>query len=717
MSRKSKVKVPVIIQLEELEGGAACLAMVMAYHGKWVPLDKVRSACGVSRDGIEKGFIEKAATGYGLECTSKDYSLDDLRNKCIYPAMLSWKEDEYIVLDGFKGDEVLLNDPKKGRISVSISTFEKNYSGSCMEFSPGTDFVRDGKKKGITSYLMDVFRTNGRVFLLVMTTAVLSAFGGVVAPIFTRAFTDDIFTGKRGTWFSGFMFAFAALLMFYLVASVLHQYFILRATGKLSVTSNSDYMKHILKLPMEFFSRRKAGDLAVRQAENDIIAKTLIGDLAPLLINLLMLIFYLLVMVQYSLVLTGIGILTVIVNLVVGWIRGRLWREVTATLRRDQADLSSATVTGINMIDTIKATGAEEGYFERWSGIQAEVNEAKVNSDKYTRFISTIPALVSDISSHIILFMGFWLIIQGHFTAGMLLTFLQFLSAMMTPVNMLLDTSDNINILDSSVERIYDVMDYPEEKIFSEESIDYENVRKLTGDVEFRQVTFGYAEGREPLIENFNLHLYPRKRIALVGGSGSGKSTIAKMLAGLNQPWSGEILFDGKKLSEIPEAVFRGSVMMVNQDISLFHDTVENNIKMWDKGIEDFEMTLAARDAGIHEQIMAREKGYQMMIQEGGRNLSGGEKQRLEIARALASDPSILIMDEATSALDARTEYDISEFIHERGIACVIVAHRLSTIRDCDEIIVMDRGKVVERGRHEELMKNDGLYKKLITSA
>lgn len=334
-------------------------------------------------------------------------------------------------------------------------------------------------------------------------------------------------------------------------------------------------------------------------------------------------------------------------------------------------------------------------------------------------YLGNIPALVQELSDYVVMFMGFALIVQGQFTAGLLLTFLQFLKAMMDPVNKLLEAGENLQVMGAAIDRVNDVMECPEEEgaRADDDAESLKGAQKLSGSVEIKDVTFGYSRSSEPLIENFNLTLTPGQRVALVGGSGSGKSTIAKMLVGIHKPWSGEILFDGKRIDEIPRAVFKGSLTMVDQQVVLFHDTIENNIKMWDDTIEDFDMVISARDAGIHKQIASRKGGYQMMVEEGGRNLSGGERQRIEIARVLSSDPSILIMDEATSALDARTEYEISEYIHTRGITCIIVAHRLSTIRDCDEIIVLDRGKVVQRGTHDELMADEGLYKRLIMTA
>ncbi|MGX8703231.1 MAG: ATP-binding cassette domain-containing protein, partial [bacterium] len=521
------------------------------------------------------------------------------------------------------------------------------------------------------------------------------------------------------SWYPGFLLAFAGVILFQLVASLIHQATVIRATGKIAVKSNAAYMRHLLRLPMGFFARRKVGDLANRQEENNAVAETMIGQMAPLLINLFMLLFYLIVMAQYSLILTAVGLLTILINLAIAKRLGTIRRETNATKFRDQAALNAATVTGINLIQTIKATGSENGYLERWSGYHAAMVRVKTQIMKKTQSLATLPYYLQEFSDYIVMFMGFWLIINGKLTAGLLLTVLQFMNALSQPVSQLLEAGETLEAMGSYIERNKDVMDYPEEEstAVGTDAIDTETVQKLSGNIEMSHITFGYSKYGKPLLEDFSLSLKPGKRIALVGASGSGKSTIAKLLSGLYQPWSGEIRFDGKTIPEIPREVFKASLSMVDQDIALFHDTISDNIRMWDSTIEDFDMILAARDAGIHDQIMSRKGGYQMMLQAGGKNLSGGERQRIEIARVLAVDPSILILDEATSALDAKTEYEISESIRSRGITCILVAHRLSTIRDCDEIIVLDQGHVLERGTHEELMSAGGYYQSLIKSA
>ena len=311
---------------------------------------------------------------------------------------------------------------------------------------------------------------------------------------------------------------------------------------------------------------------------------------------------------------------------------------------------------------------------------------------------------------------GVYLAMQGRFTVGMIMAFQGFLGSFISPATLLISAGQSLQEMRTEMERIEDVMRYPTDVPEDEPVSDNCEYDKLSGNIEMKNVTFGYSRLAEPLIENFNLSLKTGSRVAFVGPSGCGKSTLSKLISGLYKPWSGEILFDGKKISEIDRSVFTGSLAVVDQDIILFEDTIANNIKMWDNSIEDFEMIMAARDAQLHEDIMQREGGYQYKMTEGGKDFSGGQRQRMEIARVLAQDPTIIILDEATSALDAKTEYNVVNSIKDRGITCIVVAHRLSTIRDCDEIIVMDNGRVAERGTHDELMKKGGMYAELVTN-
>ena len=430
-----------------------------------------------------------------------------------------------------------------------------------------------------------------------------------------------------------------------------------------------------------------------------------------------MMIVYLTVMLRQSVLLTLVGVSCMVLNLLSGWWISNRRVNITRVQQRDAGRLGGMTLTGIKMIETIKASGSENGFFRNWAGLQASVNAQSINFERLNVTIGLISPIVSSAADVLVMVLGVLLVIRGKFTVGMILAFQGFLNAFMAPVSTLMSAGQTIQEMRTNMERVEDVMEYPDAPALSYGRDDEtEEYRKLSGEVELRNITFGYAPLRPPLIENFNMKVKAGSRVAFVGASGCGKSTLAKLISGLYEPWSGEILFDGKPIREIDRNVLTGSLAVVDQDITLFEDTIANNIRMWDSTIEDFEVIMAARDAQIHDDIMQREGGYENRLREGGNDLSGGQRQRLELARVLAQDPTILILDEATSALDAKTEYNAIRAIASRGITCIVVAHRLSTIRDCDEMIVLDRGRPVERGTHEELYARGGLYTALVSN-
>ncbi len=502
-----------------------------------------------------------------------------------------------------------------------------------------------------------------------------------------------------------------------IIVSWIQATYSLKVDSKIAIVANSEYMWHVLRLPMEFFSQRMAGDIADRRAQNASIASELISTFAPLVIQAGMLIFYLFVMLRYSVPLSLLGIASVFINVFVSRYISKKRIDMTRVASRDSGKLTGSTVAGIEMIESIKSSGAENGYFEKWAGYQASVNAGSVKFITFNSYIGIIPSVVSMLTNTLVLMGSVYLCQQGLWTVGMITAFSGFLTAFLDPAMQFVTASETYQEMRTNMERIEDVMEYPTDVDYSSEPVsEDEELGKLSGKIELKNVTFGYSRLAEPLIKDFSMTLMPGQRVAFVGSSGCGKSTLSKLISGLYKPWSGEILFDGKPIEQINRNVFTSSLSVVDQDIILFEDTIANNIKMWDSSIQDFEMILAARDAQIHNDIMERDEGYQHRLLEGGKDLSGGQRQRLEIARVLAEDPTIIIMDEATSALDAKTEYDVVKSIHDRGITCIVVAHRLSTIRDCDEIIVLDKGKVVERGTHAELYANGGAYTQLVSN-
>ena len=710
-------KVPVVMQMEALECGAASLAMILAYYDKWIPLEQVRSDCGVSRDGSNAANVLRAARSYGMIAKGYRYEPEELKKYGKFPCIVHWNFNHFVVLNGFKKDKAVLNDPAKGNYTVSMKVFDESFTGICLMFEPGDNFEPSGKPKSMMSFARERMKGSAVAVAFVILTSIISNLIGIINPAFSRIFLDRLLTGVNPEWFMPFIMALALIGIIQLVVSWISAVYSLKINGKMDAVGNTTFMWKVLRMPMEFFSQRMAGDICQRQSSNSNIAKTLVSTFAPLLLNTIMMILYLVVMLRYSLVLTLIGLISIVVNFFVSRIISAKRVNITRVQMRDAGKLAGTTVAGIEMIETIKAAGAENGFFEKWAGYQASVNTAQVKYARLNQYLGLIPSAVSGITNIAVLMLGVYLVIQGEFTIGMVMAFQGFLSSFQAPAMTLISAGQTMQEMRTEMERIEDVMKYPTDVEYAEdEKDDGREYSKLSGNIELKNITFGYSKLAKPLISDFNLTLKPGQRIALVGGSGSGKSTIAKLISGLYKPWSGEILFDGKPMSEIDREVFTGSLAVVDQDIILFEDTIANNIKMWDKSIEDFEMIMAARDAQIHEDIMQRENGYQYKITEGGKDFSGGQRQRLEIARVLAQDPTIVILDEATSALDAKTEYEVVKAIKDRGITCIVVAHRLSTIRDCDEIIVLDYGEVKERGTHEELMKQGGLYTKLVTS-
>lgn len=712
---KGVCKVPVIMQMEALECGAACLAMILAYYNKWIPLEQIRVDTGVSRDGANAKNLVLAARTYGLNAKGYRYEIEDLKKHGTFPCIIHWNFNHFVVLDGFRGNKAYLNDPSKGSYAVPIEVFDQSFTGICLMFEPNETFVPSGQRKSVTKFALSKLKGAKVTVFFVVLTSLISSLIGIISPGFSRIFVDRLLTKESPEWFYPFLIALGCFSLLSILITILKTYYSNKMNGKLVTVGSSSFLWKILHLPMNFFSQRLVGDIQSRQYSNASIANTIINTVTPLALDFIMAIFYLVVMIRYSWILTLVGLVSIIVNMLMAALISRIRINIARVQTRDSGKLAGATIAGIEMIETIKASGAENGFFEKWAGYQANVNNGSVKFNKINQYLGIVPSVVSTLNGMIILSIGIWFTMEGSFTIGMIMAFQGLLSSFTAPVASLIGAGQTIQEMRTSMERIEDVMLYKDDPCYDIHTTDT-NFSKLKGEIEVKNLTFGYSPLGEPVIKNFSLHIKPGQRIAIVGGSGCGKSTISKLISGLYQPWSGEILYDGKHLNEIDRDVFTGSLAVVDQDVILFEDTISNNIKMWNNTIEDFEMILAVKDAQMHEEIMEREGGYNYKIKEDGKDFSGGQRQRLEIARVLALDPSVIILDEATSALDAKTEFDVVKAIEERGITCIVIAHRLSTIRDCDEIIVLDNGIVKERGKHDELYAKGGIYTELISN-
>lgn len=714
-SGRGVANVPIIMQLEVLECGAASLAMVMAYYGKWVPLEQLRVDCGVSRNGSNAKNICRAAEKYGFKTKGYAYNIQKLKERGKFPAIIHWGGGHFVVLDGIRGNKAIINDPAKGLVKVGLKIFDQMFTGIYIEILPDETFQPGGKKKSIFAFAKK--RLKGAVALITffaVTTIVFYLFT-IINPAISQVFVDYLLGGKNPDWLLPFIFILAGIGLLQVTMNIVQSLYQYKIRGKLDLIGSTTYMWKILRLPIEFFSQRMVGDLQQRQNENASIAETLVNVFAPLLFNTIMLVVYLLVMINKSWILTLIGVFTILVNIFVSQYISKVRVNLSRVQARDRARLSGLTSKGIEMVETIKSNGAESSYFTSWQEASNNVYTQSVKLLKTNTSLGLIPSFVSMLANYSVLILGVYLTIKGDFTVGSILAFQGLLSAFMSPAMTIISSGQTLQEMRTQMERVDDVLEYPLDKNVTRE-IQMERVSKIRGNLILKDLTFGYSRLDKPVLSNFNLEIKQGQKVAIVGSTGSGKSTISKLISGLYSPWSGEIIFDGKRIEEIDHEIFTSSIAVIDQDITLFEDTIMNNLKMWDESITDYEVILACNDAQIHNLITSREGGYNAPVLEGGKNFSGGEKQRLEIARSLAGDPSIIILDEATSALDAKTEFDVVRAIKNRGITTIVIAHRLSTIRDADLIVVLDHGHIVEQGNHKELMRLKGAYYELVTN-
>ena len=712
----SHVKVPLIMQMEYVECGAASLAMILAYHGKYVPLEQVRRDCGVSRDGSKASNLMTAAENYGLVAEGYRWSVESVMTKAHIPCIIHWNMAHFVVLRGFGKNKAYLNDPGLGEITVSMEEFNRSFTGIVLEFRPGDNFVRDGKMPTVGGYLRSKAAQyrSGLVFLALDALAV--ALIGLMTPVYQRIFTDVMLNSKQ-EWEKQFFLTLLLLGVLELVSDLLRETHIYRIQGNMAMRSNTGFFRHLLNLPTEFYQQRAVGDLISRLTMNSTIAELLVRKITPVAIQLVMVLIYFGALFSLSPVAAFLGAFALAGNILTTWFLARFTLQSQQRRMNSQMRMDAAMISGIDMIETIKSSGVANGYFSRWAGQQADVNAGRTRENSITVWLTGLATFMLDLTNALVLSVAAWSIIHGYTTVGLILVLQTLIQKLTAPAQDLSQVSKNTRELATSIQKVEDVMNYAEDEAFPVRTLpEEEEIQPLAGGIAFEHVTFGYSRVAPPLLDDFSFTVQPGQRIAVVGASGSGKSTVAKLLTGTVLPWSGEVLFDGRPRASIPKTLFTDAVAIVSQESTLFEDTVSNNIRMWDTKRSSTAVVRAAREACIHDDILMLPGGYDYVVRSGGKNFSGGQCQRITIARALARNPKVLILDEATSALDAKTEHVIMENIKARKLTAVIVAHRLSTVRDCDSILVLDNGKIAEQGTHDELMKLRGKYYTLVSS-
>jgi len=713
-----RLKTPTILQMEAVECGAAALGIILAYYKRIVPLEELRIQCGISRDGSKASNIMKAARSYGLIAKGYRKEPEDLRQICL-PAIIHWNFNHFLVLESFHKDRVYLNDPAMGPRVVSTEEFDQSFTGIVLTFEPGPAYEPGGEKRSVVQSLRKRLQGSemGLTFIVLIGLALVVP--GLIIPAFSKVFVDNILLGHMQHWLGPLLFGMVLTATLRGLLTYWQQGYLLKFEMKLALSSSSQFFWHVLHLPVEFFTQRYAGEISSRVLLNDRVASLLSGQLATTMLDCVTLVFFFILMLQYDLVLSLVSLIIALFNIIYLRYIASKRMDQNQRLLQEQGKLESTSMAGLQMIETIKASGAEADFFSRWAGYQAKMVNSEQDLEVSNQFLSAVPPFLMTVNSAVILAVGGLHVMNGLLTIGGLVAFQTLMASFLAPVNSLVSFGSILQEVEGDMNRLDDVLLYPAQaEVKAERSEDeLEETVKLNGEVEFRNVSFGYSRLEPPLLLDFSVTLKPGDRVALIGGSGSGKSTVAKLLANLYEPWSGEILFDGKKRSEWNRSVINNSLAMVDQDISVFEGSIRENLTLWDATVPDKKVVEAAQDASIHDDILSKKDGYNTFMEERGRNFSGGQQQRLEIARALVVNPSILVLDEATSALDPITEQAIDDAIRRRGCTCLIIAHRLSTIRDCNEIIVLDQGRIVQRGTHEELKQVDGPYLRLIAAS
>ena len=717
---RRRITTPIVLQMHASECGAACLGAVLAYFGRWVPLTELREKCEVSRDGSSAASILRASRHYGLECSGLSVRAEQLK-KLELPLILFWQFSHFVVLEGFDGRNFHLNDPSTGRRTLSAEEFVKGYSGIALRFQRGADFQPGGEPPGLFRQLGALLDGSWSVLTGVIASGFMLTLLSLVVPAALSVFVDDVLQ-NRGPW-AGLVAALLAGGVLVYILSLLKHRFLKRLAIRISVAGFNRGLSRLLRLPVEFFHHRLVGDLTDRVSSIDRIAKNLTEQFLVLVIDMAMSAVLLIAMLAYDVLLTLIVVSLAILHGTLAHFLNGLRAVRSQAMRREQGLLIGVGMQMLSHADNLRMTGSDDRFFSRWSGQQARELHARQLYSELGAVNTALPGLIAALRGAAILGIGGNLVVTGNMTLGTLVGFYILAEMFLAPVGRFLEFADKRQALETDLQRLDDISRAAEDPVFNRRSpasasIPTFNGRlQLAGQLELRNVTFGFNKSRPPLIKDFDLVIKPGQRVAVVGPSGSGKSTLTRLISGIYQPWSGEILFDGHLREEIPEEVLRRSVSMVDQEVVLFSASLRDNITLWNPAVPDTAIIAATRDACIHDEILVRPQGYSTRVEEGGVNFSGGQRQRLEIARALVGNPTVLILDEATSALDAATEEFVDDALRRRGVTCLIVAHRLSTVRDCDEIIVLDQGVEVQRGTHDELIADrDGTYYKLVKS-
>ena len=702
--------------MEAVECGAASLSMVLGYFGCYRPLAEVRMQCGVSRDGSKATNILKAAKHYGFRAKGLTRSFKKLQETQL-PVVIFWNFNHFVTLEGFGKNSVFINDPGVGHREVSIKEFKAAFTGVTLSIQPGEKFKKTGRKPSVWPSLFRTLRGYEKGFFYIFLASLLLVLPQFLLPAATQVFIDNVLLDKRTDWFRPLISFLAGVLFLQVAVDSLKALISRRLQLMQMISLNTGFIWRLLRLPISFYTQRYPGEVVDRTKLNDSIAQTVSGPMSEVVANAITMLVLGTVLCFYNVWLTLIGIGFSLVNFLVLSKLTAKRKEANLSASLEMGKVQGCAIAGIQSIETIKAGGQEITFYTKFGGYLAKGMNSMQRLQSSSLALAVLPDFAKQMTGLLILLLGGLSVMEGQMTVGMLVAFYSMMTNFLRPLQEIFNFSSNIQELTGNVVRVEDVMSNPPEPDRPDEiSVDEAGrpIVRLSGQVEVDNLQFGFNPNMPPLIEDFSLKLNPGNSVALVGGSGSGKSTIAKIVCGLYKPLRGEILIGGTDLAKIPSVVFRNTLGFVEQEFGIFEGSIRDNLSLLDRTITDENIIQAAKDAEIHDVIQNMPKGYETILLENGGNLSGGQRQRLELARALVNNPSIVILDEATSALDAETEQLVMLNLRRRGCSLIIVAHRLSTIRDSDEIIVLASGKVKERGTHNEMIVKDGPYSQLV---
>ena len=715
---RRRVHTPTVLQMEAAECGAASLAIVLAHHGRWVPLEQLRTECGVSRDGSKASNVVKAGRLHGFDAKGLRISPKRLAELPL-PLIVFWDFNHFLVVEGYSPKGVFVNDPARGPYMVTWPEFDASFTGIALTMEPTADFVPHGSAPSVAAGLRR--RLNGVRGAL--TLCLLAGLGllvpGVIVPAAVRIFVNEYLGSAQTSWLLVLSVGVGVAALAQIALTWLQQITLLRLSTKLAISMSTRFFEHLLRLPIAFFGQRYAGLLVTRVQVNDELANLLSSQIAAAALGLVTATLYLVMIGIYSWSLAVVTLVFSFGNVVALRYVARRQRDANRLLVQDLGKLTATAASGLADIETLKATSQEDTFFARFVGQQARAISSSQALGVPSAALASLPTLLGGLSAAAVLAVGAWQVMDGTLSIGTLAAVQVLVIGFNAPLTLLVGFGSTLQQTAGNLASVDDVLNYPVDEHEAGPAAAARPASgprtRLSGALELDGVTFGYGPLAPPLLDELTLGVEPGQRIAIVGTTGSGKSTVARVAAGLYRPWSGQVRLDGIPRDDLALDVIATTVALVDQDIRLFEGTVRENLTLWDETITDEAVWRAAKDAQIHDDIMRREGGYDRRIESGGADWSGGQRQRLEIARALAGDPALLILDEATSALDPVVEEQIDRNLRARGCACLLIAHRLSTVRDCHEIVVLDAGRIVERGTHAELLALGGIYAGMVS--